>query len=161
MSKPIYDKELSEIDPEELGFITALSESPNEMTTRLVYADWLQERDDPRHRGYRATVSMNVVLSCAFPQYTPAQFWFAMSVTKGGSLSAAWIDKVPDVLQPRQKAFRIGNQVMTNVAGTVWWDYRAFVVLETIVIAFPRLAPHIQERYLGWKDGTPCTMNPC
>lgn len=149
MQTPIYDQELSEIHPDELGFITALSEAPNEMTTRLVYADWLQERDDLRHRGYRATVSEDVVLSCT--QSNPARFWFAMSVVKGGSLSAAWINKVLDASRPGQKAFRVGNQVVTNVAATVWWDYRAFVVLETIVIAFPRLAPHIQERYLTGK----------
>ena len=35
-------------------FQAALDAGPNEHTTRLVLADWLQERGDPRAEGYRA-----------------------------------------------------------------------------------------------------------
>lgn len=35
-------------------FQTALDADPTDWQTRLVFADWLQERDDPRADGYRA-----------------------------------------------------------------------------------------------------------
>lgn len=34
-------------------FQTALDKKPNDWQTRLVFADWLQERGDPRAEGYR------------------------------------------------------------------------------------------------------------
>jgi uncharacterized protein (TIGR02996 family) len=34
-----------------------LDEHPDDWDTRLVFADWLQERDDPRASGYRAIVA--------------------------------------------------------------------------------------------------------
>lgn len=38
----------------EEDFDTALDRNPEDWQTRLVYADWLQERGDPRAEGYRA-----------------------------------------------------------------------------------------------------------
>lgn len=38
----------------EEDFQRALDAHPDDHTTRLVFADWLQERDDPRAEGYRA-----------------------------------------------------------------------------------------------------------
>ncbi len=38
----------------EEDFQRALDENPDDHLTRLVFADWLQERDDPRAEGYRA-----------------------------------------------------------------------------------------------------------
>ena len=40
--------------PEEAAFQAALDAHPADHTTRLVFADWLQERGDPRAEGYRA-----------------------------------------------------------------------------------------------------------
>lgn len=34
-------------------FQSALDADPSDWQTRLVFADWLQERDDPRAEGYR------------------------------------------------------------------------------------------------------------
>ncbi len=39
---------------DEEAFQAALDADPNDHTTRLVLADWLQERGDPRADGYRA-----------------------------------------------------------------------------------------------------------
>src|SRR5262245_21125864 len=33
---------------EEAGFLKALAEEPGDESTRLAFADWLEERDDPR-----------------------------------------------------------------------------------------------------------------
>jgi uncharacterized protein (TIGR02996 family) len=38
---------------EEAGFIAALAAAPDDRTTLLVYADWLEERNDPRAEGLR------------------------------------------------------------------------------------------------------------
>jgi uncharacterized protein (TIGR02996 family) len=38
----------------EEDFQKALDANPEDHQTRLVFADWLQERDDPRAEGYRA-----------------------------------------------------------------------------------------------------------
>ncbi len=35
-------------------FQAALDANPNDYQTRLVFSDWLQERDDPRWEGYKA-----------------------------------------------------------------------------------------------------------
>lgn len=40
-------------------FQRALDENPDDWQTRLVFADWLQERDDPRAEGYRALGALN------------------------------------------------------------------------------------------------------
>src|SRR5688572_8730907 len=38
---------------EEHGFIAALAEQPDDRTTLLVFADWLDDRGDPRAEGMR------------------------------------------------------------------------------------------------------------
>ena len=38
----------------EEDFHDALDANPDDHNTRLVFADWLQDRDDPRAEGYRA-----------------------------------------------------------------------------------------------------------
>lgn len=43
----------SDKDDEE-GFNRALDANPNDHHTRMVFADWLQDRNDPRAEGYRA-----------------------------------------------------------------------------------------------------------
>jgi uncharacterized protein (TIGR02996 family) len=40
------------------AFLRALAEAPNDDPTRLVYADWLEERDDPRAEFLRASVAL-------------------------------------------------------------------------------------------------------
>lgn len=39
---------------EEDGFQAALDADPNDHNTRVIFADWLGDRDDPRAAGYRA-----------------------------------------------------------------------------------------------------------
>ncbi len=39
--------------PEVLAFLQAIKETPDDDTPRLVLADWLEERDDPRGRFLR------------------------------------------------------------------------------------------------------------
>ena len=46
------------MDPIEQGFLQALREDPEDHTTRLVYADWLDDRDDPRGVFLRAEIEL-------------------------------------------------------------------------------------------------------
>jgi len=39
---------------DEEAFQSAIDANPDDHTVRLVFADWFQERDDPRAEGYRA-----------------------------------------------------------------------------------------------------------
>ena len=43
---------------EERGFLDQLREHPEDDVTRLVYADWLEDRDDPRSAYLRAEVAL-------------------------------------------------------------------------------------------------------
>lgn len=43
---------------DEDAFQAHLDANPDDYTARLVFADWLQDRDDPRAEGYRAMGSM-------------------------------------------------------------------------------------------------------
>jgi uncharacterized protein (TIGR02996 family) len=36
------------LSAEEIGFLTCVMDDPDDVTARRVYADWLQDRDDPR-----------------------------------------------------------------------------------------------------------------
>ena len=44
----------------EEDFQKALDANPDDWQTRLVFADWLQDRDDPRADGYRALAVLRV-----------------------------------------------------------------------------------------------------
>lgn len=50
----------------EEDFQAALDKNPSDWQTRLVFADWLQERGDPRAEGYRVLGRW----MCAFPEET-------------------------------------------------------------------------------------------
>ena len=41
---------------EEAAFLTAIAANPEDDTARLVYADWLQDRSDPRAEYVRLEV---------------------------------------------------------------------------------------------------------
>lgn len=59
---------------EEAGFIAALDANPEDWVTRLVYADWLEERGGVRARGYRALAAQRrVPFLPADKEYCP---WF-------------------------------------------------------------------------------------
>ena len=46
--------------PDEVAFQAALDADPADQVTRLAFADWLQDRDDPRAAGYAAMVALGV-----------------------------------------------------------------------------------------------------
>jgi uncharacterized protein (TIGR02996 family) len=52
-------------------FQKVLDDNPDDWQTRLVFADWLQERNDPRAEGYRA---LGLRMICPY-RYTGNQDW--------------------------------------------------------------------------------------
>jgi uncharacterized protein (TIGR02996 family) len=44
------------VDPQEWGFLLSVQATPNDPVPRLVYADWLDERGDPRGQTLRQEV---------------------------------------------------------------------------------------------------------
>ena len=57
---------------EEEAFQRALDEHPEDWQTRLVFADWLEERGDPRAEGYRALARRR-----RYPMRNGAAWWWA------------------------------------------------------------------------------------
>lgn len=49
---------------DEADFVRALDARPNDHSTRLVFADWLQERDDPRAEAYRVLGRLRRIPAC-------------------------------------------------------------------------------------------------
>jgi uncharacterized protein (TIGR02996 family) len=58
------------MDPEQ-GFLQALADHPEDATTRLVYADWLEERQDPRSEYLRLLVALITFRSRHLPGCRP------------------------------------------------------------------------------------------
>ena len=46
--------------PDEVAFHAALNADPADQVTRLAFADWLHDRDDPRAAGYAAMVALGL-----------------------------------------------------------------------------------------------------
>lgn len=70
-------------------FQRALDANPEDWQTRLVFADWLQERDDPRAEGYRAMGRNRL----APMLYHYGKFWHWMETITGrssGALLKSW-----------------------------------------------------------------------
>jgi uncharacterized protein (TIGR02996 family) len=83
-------------------FQAALDAHPDDWQTRLVFADWLQERGDPRAEGYRALgVLKKRPFVCGFDNETTGGWagaaWFTVEghgEKKAFSLPSDWFKKV-------------------------------------------------------------------
>src|SRR5262245_45892557 len=56
---PMLELKESVVDAE-LGFLGAIRESPDDIGSRLVYADWLEEKGDPRHQYLRLISRLSI-----------------------------------------------------------------------------------------------------
>lgn len=89
---------------DEAAFQALLDEHPDDHTTRLVFADWLEERGDPRAAGYRALARCGFVLSDRYPgppvRYIPLHTSRVFRIDHCGTgsdytLPADWFDALP------------------------------------------------------------------
>src|SRR5829696_5751875 len=84
-------------------FQRAIDASPGDWQTRLVFADWLQDRDDPRADGYRAMgrqrlSTFNVNPSPRAPLWT----WFPFGPLgyAARALPRDWYELLADWVRP-------------------------------------------------------------
>jgi uncharacterized protein (TIGR02996 family) len=97
---------------EDEAFIRAIREAPGDETARLVYADWLDDRSDPRAEYLRAEAAW-VALQPADEQYRPLYrrlsrlaaaldpAWFAAIGRVGQLVRRAW-EPVADAFAPEE-----------------------------------------------------------
>lgn len=91
----------------EAAFLEAIRAAPSDDTLKLVYADWLDEREDPRGQILRLSVELRKVLANAEPDEEWLE-WLAVQIERG----------LPIVLDPGEKPYRF------EVAG---WEFSAIV----------------------------------
>ncbi len=91
-------------DSEEEAFQQKLDEHPDDHSTRLVFADWLQDRGDVRAEGYRALARCGFVLSDRYSgppiRFIPKQasriFRFDRTGTgRDYTFPADWYERLP------------------------------------------------------------------
>ncbi len=75
------------MNDDEEGFQAALDANPADHVTRLVLADWLQERGDPRAAGYRA-LGLNQKWPYRFFYSDDGSVWWAFHAGQGRRLVA-------------------------------------------------------------------------
>jgi uncharacterized protein (TIGR02996 family) len=79
---------------EEEAFQAALDAKPDCHVTRLVFADWLDERGDPRGPGYRAMGGLGVVPHNLFGN-PHGLWWFCKAAAASGyGLPYEWFDRI-------------------------------------------------------------------
>jgi uncharacterized protein (TIGR02996 family) len=82
-------------------FQAALDAHPDDSQTRLVFADWLQDRDDPRAEGYRALgLHHRYPDRLSFPEGWLVWWWSewdwfgAMDVSQNWRLPKDWCERL-------------------------------------------------------------------
>lgn len=94
-------------NPDEAAFLDAVLASPNDDTARLVYADWLDERDDPLGEFVRLHVARSASIE-------DGHFVLPTSPTGGDAErlrllaevhSSAWIEQPPPHLESGKQGF--------------------------------------------------------
>jgi uncharacterized protein (TIGR02996 family) len=71
---------------DDTAFQRAILASPADMALKLVYADWLQEHDDPRAEFVRLQVELHTTRTSSAA--VAAAAWF---LRMGGRLDADWV----------------------------------------------------------------------
>jgi uncharacterized protein (TIGR02996 family) len=77
-------------------FQRALDADPWDWQTRLVFADWLEERGDPRAPGFRAMGTRRQCPACWSASPTPLWGWLNSKLYPGYSKSQPLGTKLPD-----------------------------------------------------------------
>lgn len=71
---------------DDIAFQRAILANPTDMTLKLVYADWLQERDDPRAEFVRLQVELYTTRTTTAA--VEAAAWFLLT---GNRLDPDWV----------------------------------------------------------------------
>ena len=129
-------------------FQALLDANPEDHHTRLVFADWLQERNDPRAEGYRALGAMGFV---------PFQGWWIGSrstrmldaARRQGHYATAWLKAL---VAPDWYA-QIGGAKREDVEGE-WKRFETRREVEdAVAFAFSELPPERRVELLAFPRG--------
>jgi uncharacterized protein (TIGR02996 family) len=135
----------------EEDFQRALDEHPDDFQTRLVFADWLQERGDPRAEGYRALGVLRL---------HPASVQMAVGEFKG---TTVWVfgnirHKGPDRTKIAHALVSLDwfRNTDAGPAGDAWWvRYLSRSSAEdAAALAFSRLSARRRTILLAGPAGT-------
>ena len=86
---------------EEAAFVAAILASPRDDTPRLVFADWLDERGDPRGELLRITTELEVLEAFAPPPDMPGRL---ARVRRVGRLARRW----RELIRPEHRTWLAG-----------------------------------------------------
>ncbi len=93
-------------------FQRQLDEHPDDWQTRLVFADWLQERGDRRAEGYRALAVLRRVACARVYSDRPGwAYWTASSINPEAVLPTDWWTKGRDEVARRTRGTSTENPV--------------------------------------------------
>lgn len=148
MSRPRRYAEGEQHLDEEKAFQDHLDKYPDDHNHRMVFADWLQERGDPRAEGYRAMGQLrkNAVQS----RYSPTTTWLwgnksnsSYAYEPSGALPDVWLK-------------RVGNNHPTygnDVNNTKNWRYHTSRrnAEDAAALAFAKIPRYIKTKLLTTK----------
>jgi uncharacterized protein (TIGR02996 family) len=126
---------------DEEAFQAALDADPNDRTARLVFADWLEERGDPRADGYRAIARLPVCDCRDNKSHTGRFLWMKASWAPTSDGFAILPDAWVDLLEGGFQCYTEGPAVEEDsYALGKWRDYHSRREAEdTAALAFAKL----------------------
>lgn len=128
---------------EEAGFQAALDANPDDFQTRLAFADWLRERDDPRADGYQVMGELRLwPLPC--DEISPP--WVIGKEGNDDGMDDEWSEEHRSILLPGSWLWHIPRahhhdcdlKPVGVLSAVPWWRYRSSrcELEDTIATAF-------------------------
>lgn len=138
---------------DESDFQAALDANPEDHTTRLVFADWLEERGDSRAEGYRALGVLgrhgcNAVSHAHVVTWKPEMETCWFSEERIGFAGGALVPRLPhDWFELLGR-----TQQVSDGAWTTEYDSRR-AAEDAAALAFAKLPPERRAELLGLRAG--------
>ncbi|QEL20544.1 TIGR02996 domain-containing protein [Limnoglobus roseus] len=138
---------------EQDAFQAAIDDDPDDHVRRLVFADWLEDRDDPRAEGYRA---LGLLRRCPRIEGSTSD-WLRCSFdwNSDDEWVKAWDGRPIGEVSMSGWQYQQGGHVLpaswakmppcTGVIG----DISRADLEDTVAILFSRLEPKLKKKFLG------------
>jgi len=120
---------------DEDAFHAALDANPADSTLRLIFADWLEERDDPRAAGYRAMGERGSRPQFYVEESFPWSWWWATRDRDCHDLTEDWFIEVRE-MDPENTSQFVKDFLSRRAAE------------DAAALAFSRLSPEQQAAIL-------------
>lgn len=138
---------------EEESFLVTLEETPYDWTTRLIYADWLEERNDPRGVGMRVVAQLQLLTwRRSDAKWTTCHWLWDFSRNTGHSQRGIF-DIPPDSSRHRGEIIGVWFAHLTGEEG-VENNYREAVVAystanaayDDLARTYPKLSDTVKQK---------------